>query len=586
MKLNDKQELAVNTKSKIIRVVAGAGSGKTRVLTERIKRLLDNGVPAEAILAITFTNKAAKEMKERVGDNDVNISTIHSLCVKILRNDYKIKGFQIIDGDDQQEIIKQILEDLFINNNFIKPRDALNITLKTKLRRLDKNFEIPDDKPWCEIYTGYVDKLKSMNAMDFDDLIINTVEMFRDDNIAKRWASQYKYVLVDEFQDVDILQYELIKKLSSYYGNLFVVGDGDQMIYSWRGSEETIFNNFDKDFSECETIILNQNYRSTKNILDSANELIQHNEERIPKDLYTEAEDGENIQFNNFMDEYEEAEFIANKIRSYKISGGKYSDNAILYRANYMSKAIEGKLRMLNIPYVTYGAYKFYDRKEVKDMLAYLKLIEYGDDLSLKRVINVPSRKIGKMKIMQIEDLAIKNSKTMLQVLLDGEFKSIETDSFIKLYKEMKNLPYWEILDYLVKETGYLSTLETEDKVENAQEIINDIIFFHNEHKNAVLNDYLSEVTLYTDKIDDKEGDVVKLMTIHTSKGLEFENVYVISMTEGKFPKDNNNFTEEERRLAYVAITRAKKNLNLCTEKRNFNGRTRPSIFFYEAMIN
>ena len=583
MNLNDKQTQAVESKERVIRVVAGAGSGKTRVLTERIKRHLSEGIDPTKILAITFTNKAANEMKKRVGNDQVNISTIHSLCVKILRQEYWTSNFRILDTDEQKAVLKEVYEKENYDEKVFKLYETLTMIQERKLHRLDDDFMPFNDYevPYKLCYDGYVATLRKMIAMDFDDLIINTVELFRDEKIRNRWASKYEYILVDEFQDVDALQYELIKDLTKIHNRLFVVGDGDQMIYTWRGAEERIFNEFDKDFPACQTIILNQNYRSTKNILDAANNLIHNNKKRIEKDLFTVSDTGANVRIIEYFDEKEEAETIVSEILANR-PHYKYSDNAILYRANYLSKTIEKELNRNKIPYDTYGGYKFFDRKEVKDLLSYLKFIEYKDDITLKRIINTPPRKIGKVKLKSIADLALSLNKKMYEVLADGDYTSPETNSFVELIKYLETLPYDEILLEMLERTNYAHYLDDADNVENCMQIVEDVKEYKQNNPHAKLSDYLAEVTLYADKQNEKDADKVKLMTIHAAKGLEFKNVYVIGMTEGKFPKQNYNFDEEERRLAYVAITRAEENLTLCSEKKGYNGYQIPSVFIDE----
>ena len=583
MNLNDKQKLAVESEENYIRVVAGAGSGKTSVLTQRIKRLLEKGANPKSILAITFTNKAANEMKQRVGNDDVLISTIHSLCVKILREEYWTRNFRILDSDEQLSVIEDICEENKIDEKVFKPKEMLNLTLGYKVHRLDEDFKEPKGYPDELFYKGYIEKLRKLIAMDFDDLILNVAELFMKSKEAKtRWAEKFEYILVDEFQDTDRVQYRVIKDLTSVHHRLFVVGDGDQMIYTWRGAEEEIFNNFDEDFPGCQTIILNQNYRSTKNILDAANRLIHNNVKRIAKDLFSKDEEGPKINVRLYNDDKEEAKEIVDEIEA-KSKDCSYKDFAVLYRANYLSKPIERELAKRRIPYQIYGGFKFYDRKEVKDLIAYLKFINYEDDLSLKRIINVPSRKIGKTKVKSISDLSAKLNKTMYEVLRDKDYTSPETDSFMELINDLKKLNYEDILPELIQRTDYYSSLDSEDNMENCLVLIEEVKEYKQEFPESTLQEYLEEVALFSDMVKTKGSDTVSLMTIHTAKGLEFKHVYVIGMTEGKFPKNNYEFDEEERRLAYVAITRAKEYLTLCSERKGFNGYSHPSVFIDEV---
>lgn len=592
--LNDKQKEAVIDDSKHLRIIAGAGSGKTRVLTMRIAYLIEQKhINPKNVLAITFTNKAANEMKNRISEmlgeagDGAFISTIHSLCVRILKEEIGVFGyprnFTIVDGDDQKTILKEAYKEFNIDKKDLSYGSALDYIANCKYEEL--SYEKAMDQAYGEkklldkanVYKYYDERLKSLYALDFDDLILFTVRLFKlHKDILKKWSSKFIYIHVDEFQDIDKTQYELIKLLSSCHDNVYVVGDPDQTIYTWRGADVNIIVNFDKDFKNTKTIILNQNYRSTNNILEGANSLIKYNKSRVPKDLFSENGDGDKIVHKTLPDETSEAYYVVSCIQSLLKQGYEYNDIAILYRSNYLSREVEKVFIENRIPYVIYGGIRFYERMEVKDILSYLRLIVTGDDLAFQRVINQPKRGIGQKSIDTIFSLAKENNISMYEVVKQGLFAKNQSvlESFVDMVERWKSSldgkPLEEVLTDVFEQSGYRSMLEKEnetERIENVKSLIDDIKDYQETYPGSTLADYLSMISLYTDKANTDGSASVSLMTIHASKGLEFKVVFVVGLSEGIFPSERTLLeqkgVEEERRLAYVAYTRAKEKLTL-----------------------
>lgn len=592
--LNDKQKEAVIDDSKHLRIIAGAGSGKTRVLTMRIAYLIEQKhINPNNVLAITFTNKAANEMKNRISEmlgeagDGAFISTIHSLCVRILKEEIGVFGyprnFTIVDGDDQKTILKEAYKEFNIDKKDLSYGSALDYIANCKYEEL--SYEKAMDQAYGEkklvdkanVYKYYDERLKSLYALDFDDLILFTVRLFKlHKDILQKWSSKFIYIHVDEFQDIDKTQYELIKLLSSTHDNVYVVGDPDQTIYTWRGADVNIIVNFDKDFKNTKTIILNQNYRSTNNILEGANSLIKYNKSRVPKDLFSENGDGDKIVHKTLPDETSEAYYVVSCIQSLLKQGYEYNDIAILYRSNYLSREVEKVFIENRIPYVIYGGIRFYERMEVKDILSYLRLIVTGDDLAFQRVINQPKRGIGQKSIDTIFSLAKDNNISMYEVVKQGLFAKNQSvlESFVDMVERWKSSldgkPLEEVLTDVFEQSGYRSMLEKEnetERIENVKSLIDDIKDYQETYPGSTLADYLSMISLYTDKANTDGSASVSLMTIHASKGLEFKVVFVVGLSEGIFPSERTMLeqkgVEEERRLAYVAYTRAKEKLTL-----------------------
>ena len=604
--LNANQREAVLDDSKYLRIVAGAGSGKTRVLTMRIVHLIEEeNVYPNKILAITFTNKAANEMKERIRQmlqNEVTqpwISTIHSLCVRILREDITCMGwpknFTVLDADDQKTILKEAYKQIQIDANTYPFGSMLDYISNNKGAEIsvDRAFELAGDfsgdKTKAEVYKYYVKRQNDMYALDFDDLILWVVRMFKTySEVLTKWQNRFSYIHVDEFQDIDKIQYKLIKQLTGPFNHLYVVGDPDQTIYSWRGADVNIIMNFEKDFKGVKTIMLNENYRSTSCILNGANSVIRNNKNRLDKELFTSRTSNEKItHYASASDEYEAA-YVANKISELHRNGKAYKDIAVLYRSNYLSRSIEKALLDQRIPYIIYGGLRFYDRQEVKDALCYLRLVVIGDDLALQRVINKPKRGIGNKTMELIADTARKENKTMLEVLeteniFSGKAKVTLNDFINKVNRwkkmaESKKIETFALFETILDESGYKAMLEEDhetDRLENLKELIDDIKEFTENYPDSSLDEYLQQVSLYGDREETMSGDYIQLMTVHAAKGLEFDTVFVTDMNDGIFPNERamnegSRGVEEERRLAYVAFTRAKNKLYL-TEAGGFS---------------
>ena len=604
--LNKEQRAAVKHTEGPLLIMAGAGSGKTRVLTHRIAYLIEEkNVPPKNILAITFTNKAAREMKERVqqlvGDDseEMLVSTFHSMCVRILRRDIDRIGysrnFTIIDSSDQQSLMKQILKDLNIDPKQYDPRAMIAqisglknelITPEVALERAGNYY----DRQVAQIYDYYQKTLRKNQALDFDDLMMETIHLFkRVPEVLQYYQRRFQYIHVDEYQDTNEAQYYLIKQLASRYQNVCVVGDSDQSIYRWRGANIENILSFEKDYPSAKVIYLEQNYRSTKTILEAANNVIKHNKTRKPKKLWTENEEGKKITYYQGATEREEALFVAEKIREL-LEDGKYSpsDIAILYRTNAQSRVIEDTLIKANINYQMVGGLRFYDRKEIKDMIAYLRLIvNPDDDLSFERIVNVPKRGIGATSLERLRQYALENDLSLFQAIDEVEVANVPkraAQALIAFQEEIHNfiqqqefLTAADIVEQVLERTGYREmlekerTLEAQTRLENIDEFMTVVKDFENQNEeDKSLIAFLTDLALITDidAMDDSDhSEKITLMTLHSAKGLEFPVVFLIGMEENIFPHSRSMMDdeemEEERRLAYVGITRAEKELYL-----------------------
>lgn len=615
--LNKEQYEGATTINGQVLILAGAGSGKTRVLTHRMAHMIDDlGIAPYSILAITFTNKAAKEMKDRVkaliGERADNmwISTFHSTCVRILRREidkigYK-SSFTIYDSSDQKTLVKECMKALNINDKDIteqeiigkigKAKDSMQGTRSYMLEN-ESNFR---EKKIADVYEMYQKRLKENNALDFDDLIFKTVELFKSNpEVLEFYQNKFKYIMVDEYQDTNGAQYELVKLLAAKYKNICVVGDDDQCIYQWRGADITNILDFEKDYPGAKVIKLEQNYRSKGNILTAANVVIVNNSNRKSKVLRTEQEAGSKVKIYRAYADSDEGDFVGKQILDIKAKEDKkYNDFAILYRTNAQSRIFEESLRRKGIPYKIVGGTRFYDRKEIKDMLAYLKaLINPQDDISIKRIINVPKRSIGDATVSKVQDFAADFELNMWDALT--EVRSIPTltarnvstiEPFVALMENLMELsetvPVSVLIESILKDTGYLKQLqesnEIEDKsrIENLKELVSDAVDFEKNSEDKSLSAYLEKVSLVqdTDKIEE-EDDAVILMTIHSAKGLEFPVVFMVGMENGIFPGmasfEKDSEMEESRRLCYVGITRAKETLFMTSaEVRRVFGKT------------
>lgn len=598
--LNAPQKEAALTLDKDVRIIAGAGSGKTRVLMARIASLVDNGILPWRILAITFTNKAAREMKERLqtllqdAARDVRISTIHSLCVRILREDASAigypKNFTILDGDDQKSMLRTIYKELDMDRTTFPPSAVLGKISGWKTAGYSpEEAQDQTDGPEAKAYELYERQLEDMKAMDFDDLLLKTRHLLgTNQEVRDKWQNRLDYIHVDEFQDVDPVQYDIIRLLKRPDAFLCVVGDPDQTIYTWRGAAVDIILNFARDFPNTRTVILNENYRSSQTILDAANALIAHNHGRIEKDLFSSIESDRKIETFQAQDESQEPLQVARDITRARKEGLEYRDIAVLYRSNYLSRGIERVLGKLRIPYRIYGGIRFYERQEIKDMLSYLKLITEPDpedpaqkslDLAVMRVINVPRRGIGARTVEKLQKEASDRGLNLLEVLRDPQTVSGAAAKkfapFVELVDEMKSLrasvPLDELMMRMAFDSGYMAMLKDtreEDREENIEELQADIRQALQENPDLTLEEYLQDLSLITDR-DEEAGNAVSLMTVHAAKGLEFEQVHIVGLNEGVFPslrameEAGRDGLEEERRLMYVAMTRAKKALYL-----------------------
>ena len=590
--LNKEQIEAVKTIDGPVLVMAGAGSGKTKVLTTRIAYLIEEGIPSYNILAITFTNKAASEMRDRVsnliGDVSSFIGTFHSLGVRIIRENHDILGlpnnFTIIDSDDTNTIIKKLLKEMNLDSKQYSPsyvRNRISFIKNQMLTdgELDRLFNTPMDKVVVEVYHRYNNKLKTSASVDFDDLLLLPVNLFKEHkDILEYYQDKYRYILIDEYQDTNPVQYKLSVMLSNKYKNIFVVGDMNQSIYAFRQADFRNISNFEKDFKGAKVIKLEHNYRSTNNILSAANEVIKHNTERKDLKLFSDNGDGVKIKYMRAYDEKHEIALVIDEIKHLLSEGYKNEDIAILYRTNAQSRAIEDVFLAKGIPYKVFGSYYFYNRKEIKDLISYLRLIyNPHDEISLRRVINTPKRGIGESAIAAIEERAKQQNISMFEALetrKELEFKEIIED----LIKRSESLSLTELIDEVLERSGMKKELESskaledEIRLENLMEVKSITASFEERTGSANLGDFLEEVSLIADISNHTEdGDVVTLMTLHSAKGLEFPVVFLVGMEEGLFPHNMSlmeNNLEEERRLCYVGITRAKERLYLTNAKR------------------
>lgn len=590
--LNDEQIEAVKHNEGPCLVLAGAGSGKTKVLTNRIAYLIENGVRDYNILAITFTNKAAKEMRDRVynlvGDVASFIGTFHSLGLRIIRENCRYlnlpSNFSIIDSDDVLTVIKKVLKDMNLDTKQYSPsyiRNRISFIKNQMLSEmeLDKFFNTPIDKIVVDVYYKYNERLIASAAVDFDDLLLMPVRLFEHNKeILEHYQERYKYILIDEYQDTNPVQYKLSKLLASKYKNIFVVGDMNQSIYAFRQADYHNIVNFEKDYANAKTIKLEHNYRSTNNILNAANDVISHNKERKDLRLYSDKGDGPKITYLRSYDEKHEISLVIDEINKLYLDGYEPKDVAILYRTNAQSRAIEEVFASKGIPYKIYGSYYFYNRKEIKDLISYLKLIYNDkDEISLRRIINVPKRGIGDSAIKDIELRANLNQCSMYDALESK--KELEFKDIIEsIKKTSENLSLTELIDEVLDKSGMKKELEDshliedETRLENLMEFKSITASYEERTGSVNLGDFLEEISLVSDQANHTEdGNVVTLMTLHSAKGLEFPVVFMVGMEEGIFPHNMSimeDNIEEERRLCYVGITRAKEKLYLTNAKR------------------
>lgn len=609
--LNENQREAVCYTNGPLLILAGAGSGKTRVVTHRIAYLISReNVKPYNIMAITFTNKAAEEMKNRVNDivgfgaEQILISTFHSACLRILRQHIDKIGYKndfvIYDTDDSKSAIKLIIKKLELDKK-LKEREIMSKISKAKndMISADEYLKYNEDdlrgRQIAHAYMEYERMLKNNNALDFDDLLLKTVELFkREKEVLLNYQERFKYIHVDEYQDTNKVQFEFIKLLAAKYQNICVVGDDDQSIYKFRGADITNILNFENVFKNTKVIKLEQNYRSTKNILDAANEVIKNNQERKSKKLWTSKEEGESIEYKILDDEYKEASYIATEIARMTEDGSyNYRDIACLYRTNAQSRIIEEKLLLENIPYKIVGGQNFYQRKEIKDIIAYLKTVDNAyDDLAVRRIINVPKRGIGLTTISKIQSYADQGGISFFDACLDerlllslGERTSKKINAFTYMIRKIRagkdEDKISDIFEKVITETGYESELKEEDtieaqsRLENIGEFFNKAVDFEEKNEKGNLSDFLSDVALIADIDNVSEDDnKVLLMTIHSAKGLEFPKVFLCGMEDNLFPSkmildmNDERELEEERRLCYVAITRAMQSITMTSARR------------------
>ena len=619
--LNEKQKEAAITTEGYVRVVAGAGSGKTKTITHRFAYLVNElGVSPNSILCVTFTNKAAKEMRERV-ENLINqpvgdfICTYHSFCVKFLREEIfhlnLAPNFSVMDESDSLDVLKEIYQELRIT-----PTDKKYSVSKSEIRETKRNYPdyvyYFDDKEqrkptcWSRLFSAFLTKQRKYNMFDYDDLIYLTLHILNNySDVVVKWNKRINYVMVDESQDNNNNNWAIAEKLSEINGNLFAVGDPDQSIYGWRGANPQLFADFDKIHPNCKDIILDINYRSLQSILTASDYVVKNNKNRLDKNMTANRNGDTKIIWHHSSSETEEAAWIARKIIKLHDSGNLHKDSAILYRSNHNSRAIESALRKHKIPYVIYGGTRFFERTEIKDTLAYLKLIEFNDDFSFIRAINSPKRGLGEVFIQKLK---LEAQKSELY-LFDTLYNNIDKDSFKKKgaiffckfinecrkMKEMFSIS--DLVEYILDESGIRKTLKEdgdEERMENLKELVSSIRLYEKEHEgtNISLESYLQDIALYTNMDYKHDGDNLKIMTIHQSKGLEFKNVFIFAVSEGTLPNYRSlrdpHGLEEERRIMYVAMTRARDNLFI-TDSVGYNSVTNeiksPSRFIVESVI-
>ncbi|MDO5088485.1 MAG: 3'-5' exonuclease [Leptotrichiaceae bacterium] len=622
--LNSEQKKAAEKIDGPILILAGAGSGKTRTVTYRIAHMIkEKGISPLNILALTFTNKAAREMKERaealIGVDSYNlaVSTFHSFSVRLLKTYSERIGygrnFNIYDVDDQKAIIGKIKRELNIGNEDFAPGKTANRISKLKEQGIgtvelenEIDIKLPANRIFYDIYVKYNEVLKANNAMDFSDLLVNARKLLEDPYVLERVQDRYRYIVVDEYQDTNDIQYEIINMIASKYKNICVVGDEDQSIYAFRGANINNILNFERDYPDALVVKLERNYRSTKRILDVANEIIKNNKSSKGKKLWTDGDEGEKIKVFNAENVYDEAEYIVENIKA-KSSGGRlYKDMTILYRTNAQSRVLEEKLLASNIPYRIYGGMQFFQRKEIKDILAYLSLLNNkNDNHNFLRIINIPKRSIGDKTLEKIGAFGEEKGLSMLDALkFTDEIAGIRAGVKEKLrdfynmmqgiYESLDELSVKEVFDEVMSKTKYIDSIEDnkEDRVKNIEELLNSITEAQKQNEGLSLSEYLDMVSLSTstDEMEDGEN-FVKLMTVHSSKGLEFDYVFIAGMEDGLFPSCNfetpEEDIEEERRLCYVAVTRAKKELFISHVSERMvwgqmNFMIKPSRFIYE----
>ena len=591
--LNKEQKEAVLHKEGPCLVLAGAGSGKTKVLTTRIANMINDGIYSENILAITFTNKAAKEMRDRISNmvenNYAFVGTFHSFGLRVIRENTEKLGlssnFTIIDSDDVSSVIKKIMKELDISTkeysvSYIRNKISFIKNEMLSDSEVDKYLNSPPEKVAVKVYREYEKVLKRNNAVDFDDLLKRPVELFmQNDDILDKYQEKYRYILIDEYQDTNEVQYKLVKLLASKYRNLFVVGDVNQSIYGFRWSNYKNILNFEKDYPDSKSITLNQNYRSTNTILNAANSVIKNNVERKEVNLYSTFGDGVKIKYFRGNDEKDEVKLVIDEIKKLLDEGYDYNDFAILYRTNAQSRNVEDAILKVNWPYRVVGSYYFYKRKEIKDLLCYLRLISnHQDDVSLERVINVPKRGIGDTSINNLRSLARENNECMFKCLSkpkEVEFKKL----ILELTEDAKDLDLTELIDVVLEKSGMKEelekehTLEADIRLENLMEFKSITENYQKETGTVNLEDFLEDISIVADSSEHQTLDnAVTLMTMHAAKGLEFKVVFLIGMEEGIMPHSMSlneaGELEEERRLCYVGITRAKERLYITNAKR------------------
>ena len=609
MQLNPQQQEAVECTEGPLLIIAGAGSGKTRVLTQRIAYLItEKQVNPWNILAITFTNKAAGEMRDRVDQlADVNggsvwVSTFHSTCVRILRRYIDRLGydtnFTIYDTDDQKHVIKDIIKQMDLDTRMFKDRALLSAISSAKNELISpEEYQLDAAGDWnkqtiSKVYNAYQRVLKQNNALDFDDLLMKTVELFQSQpDVLDSYQERFRYLMVDEYQDTNTAQFALVNLLAKKYRNLCVVGDDDQSIYRFRGANIRNILDFEKNFPDAKVIKLEQNYRSTQNILNAANAVIANNRGRKKKTLWSDRDEGEQVHLRQFMNAFEEAEYVAGDIRAKVREGAEYSDFAVLYRTNAQSRMFEEKFLMANIPYRLVGGLNFYSRKEIKDLLAYLKTIDNArDDLAVRRIINVPKRGIGVASVNKAADYAEEQGISLYEAMRRAD----EVPGLARAAAKLKGFTQYidslramagilsveELLKKVIDQTGYVRELEAEDteesraRIENIDELITKVVTYEESAEHPSLNGFLADVALVADiDMEDNDTNKVLLMTLHSAKGLEFPNVYLTGMEDGNFPSymtitsDDAMELEEERRLCYVGITRAMNDLTMTSCK-------------------
>ena len=616
--LNEKQLEAVKITEGPLLVLAGAGSGKTKVLTTRIAYLIkEKNIDPYNILAITFTNKAAKEMKERIINlvgtvgYSMQISTFHSFGLSIIKDNYELLGykpnFTILDSDDTLTLLKKILKEMNIDPKIYNPKAIKNSISSAKNELIDSKKYVKYvgsdfESTVLDVYKQYEERLMANNALDFDDLLMKPIELFTNNpKVLKEYQERFKYILIDEYQDTNEAQYLLTKMLSAKYKNICVVGDDSQAIYSWRGANYKNILNFEKDYKDTKVVYLEENYRSTKTILNAANSVIKNNLDKKEKNLWTNNDEGVKITYHKALSEMDEARYVTDEVKNLMKDGTNPSDIAVLYRTNAQSRAMEDAMLESHIPYKVIGSFYFYNRREIKDLISYLKLIyNNDDDTSLLRIINTPKRGIGLKTVEALSIKAVEN-KTSIYNSIDSGKELVFKNLIEELKEKQENLSLTELVDLVLDKTGIKKELESEKtieadiRLENLEEFKSITRSFEESNGIISLGEFLEQITLVSDMEEHKNNDnVVTLMTIHSAKGLEFENVFIIGMEEGIFPHRNSSDLredlEEERRLCYVAITRAKKNLYLVNaKKRMIFGETSynmPSRFISEIDQN